>query len=332
MKHLRHILFTCMAFALLATPAPGQQGQGKGQTKAQQSARAEQGAGGQRPEPAQQGGAARGQSRANANRSDAPPRGRAVERARPSERGSSTAARAPTGPRNGGRARGSASAARAEARAATSKLPQQFRALERSARASDRFALGAAAYAVARGLDGDALSLRRSADRLEVRNRDGKLLFDLDEARARDLGSWDLRLLGDREPTGNAPAFCRSGAGHPVWGREWCLDKGFGLGRSNDRTWSRTSTVEDIVFGRIPESDRVERPTLIDILGDVVLNRLAVHALSLGFGEPLSGRWVAEPASPQLLLVYSGDEPVAELVDLDRDDRVDVLYVTHYGW
>ena len=27
-----------------------------------------------------------------------------------------------------------------------------------------------------------------------------------------------------------APSFCRSGAGHPVHGREWCVQKGFGLG------------------------------------------------------------------------------------------------------
>lgn len=29
---------------------------------------------------------------------------------------------------------------------------------------------------------------------------------------------------------GRGPAFCRSGAGHPVWGPEWCLEKGWGLG------------------------------------------------------------------------------------------------------
>jgi hypothetical protein len=27
----------------------------------------------------------------------------------------------------------------------------------------------------------------------------------------------------------NAPAFCRSGAGHPVHGRRWCEDKGWGV-------------------------------------------------------------------------------------------------------
>lgn len=29
---------------------------------------------------------------------------------------------------------------------------------------------------------------------------------------------------------GNGPAFCRSGAGHPVFGPGWCHDKGFGIG------------------------------------------------------------------------------------------------------
>lgn len=27
------------------------------------------------------------------------------------------------------------------------------------------------------------------------------------------------------------PSFCRSGAGHPVFGLAWCLDKGFGIGQ-----------------------------------------------------------------------------------------------------
>lgn len=34
---------------------------------------------------------------------------------------------------------------------------------------------------------------------------------------------------------GSGPSFCRSGAGHPVWGLEWCLDKGYGIGTSG--TW-----------------------------------------------------------------------------------------------
>ena|SRR5688572_24794102 len=46
---------------------------------------------------------------------------------------------------------------------------------------------------------------------------------------------------------GNGPAFCRSGEGHPVHGRQWCRDKGwdvsgtsiFDLGRARDRDRDR---------------------------------------------------------------------------------------------
>ncbi len=33
---------------------------------------------------------------------------------------------------------------------------------------------------------------------------------------------------------GSGPSFCRSGAGHPVFGRAWCRDKGFALGSHDD--------------------------------------------------------------------------------------------------
>jgi len=33
----------------------------------------------------------------------------------------------------------------------------------------------------------------------------------------------------------NGPAFCRSGAGHPVFGREWCREKGWDAGRDRTR-------------------------------------------------------------------------------------------------
>jgi hypothetical protein len=41
-----------------------------------------------------------------------------------------------------------------------------------------------------------------------------------------------------------APSFCRNGSGHPVHGRRWCIEKGYGLGdryvRYDDRRdWSR---------------------------------------------------------------------------------------------
>ena len=310
------IIGACLALALTGIPVAAQQGQGQGKGQAKTQAQEKPGKG-------------RGQERARAQE-----KGKAGQRANPGQGRGNAAARGNPGNRGearsaGGRGRG---AVRGEARRAVDRLAQPFRTLQGSRRAGDRFVLGAAAFGTVRGLDAGAIDLRRSGERLEVRNRRGELLLDLDDDRARDLGRWDLRLLGDRDPQENAPAFCRSGAGHPVWGREWCLDKGFGLGRSNDRLWSRTTDVGDIIWRPRTDRDRLDRGSIIDVLGDVVFGRLALHALSLGFDAPLAGRWVAEPDAPRLLLIDAGNEPVAELVDLDRDDRVDVLYVTHYGW
>lgn len=56
---------------------------------------------------------------------------------------------------------------------------------------------------------------------------------------------------------GNGPAFCRSGEGHPVWGREWCLEKGFGLGGGrrivfeDDRVFFPVGN--DVVIARVVE-------------------------------------------------------------------------------
>jgi hypothetical protein len=205
-------------------------------------------------------------------------------------------------------------------------LPEQFRPLATSTRHSDRMLLGATARGAARGLDVSNVLFRTSGPLMLVTNRRGDLLFEMSEDRARNLGAWDMRRLGDRRPNGNAPAFCRSGEGHPVWGRDWCLDKGFGLGSRSGTIWSRSTTIGDIIFGR-RDRDRTDRGGLLATLGDVVFNRLAVHALTLGYTEPLQGTWTAERNAPQILRVHAGGVPVAEFIDLDRDDRVDVLYV-----
>lgn len=51
--------------------------------------------------------------------------------------------------------------------------------------------------------------------------RDGRRTIVLD----RD----DFRRYPIRSDRG--PSFCRSGEGHPVFGLQWCLNKGFGIGR-----------------------------------------------------------------------------------------------------
>ena len=235
--------------------------------------------------------------------------------------------------------RGGSSAARGARRLAPGRMRERMNTLSPelrrfagSSRASERMAAGALALATARGLGSDAVFVRPDNDRVRLLNRRNELLLDLDERRARDLGFWELRQLGDRQPRAGAPAFCQNGEGHPVWGREWCLDKGFGLGARPGFLWSR-GRVDDVVYYR-PYYDRprLDRVGLVDVLGDIIFGRLALHALSLGFDQPLAGVWVADPGAPRILRVYSGDGQVAEFVDLDRDDRVEVLYVAQPVW
>jgi hypothetical protein len=130
---------------------------------------------------------------------------------------------------------------------------------------------------------------RRDADvRIERRGRDADRDRDDDRIRGRavvriddlddldDLDDDEVLLLrsrgrtvvvgrGDIErrfPTarerGRGPAFCRSGEGHPVWGREWCLEKGFGLGARRvviDRDRVSFPLGNDVVIARVVEID-----------------------------------------------------------------------------
>jgi hypothetical protein len=144
------------------------------------------------------------------------------------------------------------------------------------------------------------------------------------ESVRRDRGARYPDLAGDPRPS-RAPAFCRSGEGHPVWGRNWCLDKGFGLGDGR-RSWAVTRPIEDIIFGRPDTRGRyVEQDELVRLLGEVVLGRLAFQAVALGADDPLRGTWIGEPSGPVTLRVVSGGVPVAELVDYDRNGRVDTI-------
>lgn len=201
-----------------------------------------------------------------------------------------------------------------------------------------------------RGNSARNVGMRREGGEIRVVRDDGRLLFALDEDRADEIGYWrigrapsvsqarrDGRDQGDRRDgsifpavreaadRSGAPAFCRSGEGHPVWGRAWCMDKGFGLGDGEDRVWGWGRDIEDVVLRR-PDTDRdLDRGGLRDVLGDIVFGRIALQSLVLGADEPLSGRWLGQQDGPRVLRIHAGDLPVAELVDADRDDEVDVL-------
>ena len=65
------------------------------------------------------------------------------------------------------------------------------------------------------------------AERPDVSDRGSIVLRDGD--RTIVLHDNDVRRYQVRSDRG--PRFCRSGAGHPVFGLDWCLDKGVGIGQ-----------------------------------------------------------------------------------------------------
>lgn len=77
---------------------------------------------------------------------------------------------------------------------------------------------------VIRGERRDDRRIRRQDDRIILRDERGRIIVIGDRG-------IDERFRANR---GRGPAFCRSGAGHPVFGRRWCLEKGFGLGARGD--------------------------------------------------------------------------------------------------
>ena len=159
----------------------------------------------------------------------------------------------------------------------------------------------------------------------------------------------------------SGPPFCRSGAGHPVFGMQWCREKGFAAPRryrslyprdryergrrggeyqrdrrheGQDRRQRRPGRLGDILLGRVlpghPEQGRLRQrrdprltePQLGDLLGRRVLDRLKRRGRRLGMDSALSGRWL-ERRGAQVLRVTAGSQTLVELIDSDRDGRAD---------
>jgi hypothetical protein len=195
-----------------------------------------------------------------------------------------------------------------------------------------------------RHADAPRLEVRRSDGVVRWLRPDGQEVLSLRESVVDDLGYWRVGVAPvvgavpvapqtrSRYPTSSSdpqgsgsPAFCRSGEGHPVWGRNWCLDKGFGLG-DRPGSWGVARTIEDVVLRRPdPRQRTLDQRGLAEVLGEVVFGRLALQSVVLGAAEPLTGTWLAEPQGPTTLRVMAGSLPVAELVDYDRNGRVDAV-------
>ena len=190
---------------------------------------------------------------------------------------------------------------------------------------------GAIAYAFARGIPENALVIAPSGSDVWIRNKKGVALVDLNDDGARNLGVWQVSPLAE-PPKQGAPSFCRSGAGHPVWGRQWCLQKGFGLGNSPDLEWAAARDIGDLTFVHPITTSTLTRDALLSLLGPVAFNRLALHALTLGYTEPLTGIWRSDATGPNVLFVNSGQWPIAEVVDGNRDQRPDLMLVALRPW
>lgn len=204
--------------------------------------------------------------------------------------------------------------------------PVTFRTLVVSPRRGNVVVGRAISRATQRGVGDDMFVIQPVDNRIRVLNRSGAVLVDWDDDR--ELGNWQVVTTPFQDKRG-APSFCRSGAGHPVWGRQWCVDKGFGLGRDDDVRWARIINPAEIRIMQ-PTTGDLTRDVLLTVLGDVVLNRLATQAVTLGWQDPLTGRWIGDPSvttGPRVLLVSSGARPVAEVVDLDRDNQADLVVV-----
>jgi hypothetical protein len=138
---------------------------------------------------------------------------------------------------------------------------------------------------------------------------------DRDRNRAGDV--WDV--LGSRsgrdDRRGGGPPFCQNGQGHPVHGRQWCRDKGFGSGYG----------LEDIIFRNPRRNGRLNERGVLEQIGDVIFGRVQRRGYELGAREPLHGTWAAAPGGGQMLTIRSGSMIIAELIDQTLDGRVDVL-------
>ncbi|MGK2961706.1 MAG: hypothetical protein ACSLFK_06095, partial [Gemmatimonadaceae bacterium] len=232
------ILLIGAAFALSQAPdiATGQgKGQGKGQSgeaKGKSGAPGQAKAKGQSQNQGQAKGKAQGQAKGASQ-------GRGQQSVAPGRSGEA-------GPASAGKAVGRSARGQFVRIESPSSMPQSVRRFATSSRAQDVIAAAAVSHAFARGR-GDEVRLVQDGNGIRIANLRGDALVYLDESRARDLGRWRVGVIGDETREGS-PSFCRSGEGHPVWGRDWCIDKGFGLGGYQDYRWGRTNDVGRIVF------------------------------------------------------------------------------------
>lgn len=195
---------------------------------------------------------------------------------------------------------------------------------------------------VAAPADAQGRSKSRDSDRYERAERERDRDDDDDRRRsAGQRGDDDRRRDGDYRPVtsrrgdersrrqerGNGPSFCRSGSGHPVFGWDWCRERGWDRSGSSAVRWENRSW-EDVIF-RTPRGDRretLDQRGLGDVLGDIVFGRIDTRRRQLSRSTDYVGRWLTAGSSRELW-ISAGGVPVARLVDRNGDRRVDAVFM-----
>lgn len=132
----------------------------------------------------------------------------------------------------------------------------------------------------------------------------------------------DNERYGYERNRGHGPKFCRNGQGHPVYGMQWCRDKGWGGASLKNVGW------EDVILRRPRGAARSDlgRSILMDVLGRTVYGRFDQQRYRLGTSAPLVGRWV-DTSRGTILNLYAGGLQIAQILDRNGDGRADLVRV-----
>ncbi len=166
----------------------------------------------------------------------------------------------------------------------------------------------------------DQAAAQSGRDRTDTRRTEQARRND---GRVHDRNDRDWDRDSDRKNKGkkNGPKFCQNGQGHPVHGRAWCREKGYdtGYGVYDRVDW------DDVYMRRGRYDNReLSRRALEEILGRSVYGRFDRQRSRLGYNQPMYGRWVTTDAGSVLRLL-SGSQPIAQIIDRNRDGRADVV-------
>ena len=120
----------------------------------------------------------------------------------------------------------------------------------------------------------------------------------------------------------DVPEYCAQGAGHPRFGRDWCWERGYALGKS----WRRLRVWHSALMPPEPGPRAASTLDLSSAVSPDMFERLEKQRLKHGLDSPLSGRWLESPYG-RVLIVRSGVTEIAELADADMDGHAETLWL-----